>query len=1245
LSEVDTRSLTAGSDVASSNVFNAELLYTPGGNDRINSLQNEDELTGLGDDAVLNATIGNANDASGAVVTPTLTNIKTVNATFSNTDGTALDLQDANGTNEVNVTRVSDGGATVQNMSGEVTNLSVSNTSAFADINLTYRNSELAGEQDVTVALADALIDDMTIGSQALNTQQLESVTFNVESASIINGLNLVQDGDDETAQALTINAADTFVLGQDDDGDGNVLEHNNGLVDAAGNPSTADGLNRMTVTGQGNVTLGSVGSMAGFELAGADATGDIAVNVTNAAGDETAAFNTGAGNDTVLSTATLDGDITTNAGDDTVSVTGSLANTENNAGADEAASVSTGEGADTVTVTGDVEVNAALTAGAGDDTVVVGGDVDAAVVNNTDGDVDGGVDAGEGDDSLTFGIATANADAASTLAGDIAGGAGNDTMTITAEDAVTANAATLDVTGVESLNLVSRFATNDANVATVAPLAADNDNDTANYTVDLARFDDALTSVSIDNQDRATLQQDGFATNADGDDIAVDLDNVTGEAISITSVETGANATDTGAVEDELGAAFDADVNLTYSLADNTDATDVSTIELTGDENFDVSIDDDGADEIEELTLSVAGAGSHGINLNSDFEDVLTVVGAGTGELTITNIEADAVDTAAHTGNVFLGITEDSDHTITTGAGSDIVDMTADTVDGDDTLNLGEGTDRLITETTLGAFGTPNSADDEVFEGFTSIEEIELRNDAGLVMNEDALATGVTTVVVDASSTTESGIRLGTDFERNLVVNVEANANADIENDADVDLDVRVAAGDEAATTDLDFTDAGTGNVAVTTTLVNSTGDNVVDIAAGGDNLDLTVTDGSLDSLTLVEGTGAANGDTDNDGEFDAGEGDNDAINVTVADAWNTGGSLTIDASAIDDFDAASTVAGFVSTTTGGATINGSNETDAELTIRGTANDDVITGGDEADTLTGNAGNDTFNYTFDDAVHSTSQSADTITDLEAGDVIAVDAGTLAAFDASSFASVASQGEGDNSLNGSVGDAYYSTDASQLNIDVDGDGDIQDGSDIAINVASFTAAQLQFTVTANAGGATIVTGAGDDTLNGGAGADTLTGGAGADSLTLGAGDTEIDNVVVAAGDTVASTAQADNGAAGLDDGDILTFGNGVDTVEEFADGEDLIDSVIASASFAGAGTFDADAANYGLANDEFVAVRGTYDAATGAFTTDSAAGTDMFVAFDQDAGAGVNVDELILIGSGGDTINATDFVA
>ncbi|MBC3921235.1 hypothetical protein H8L32_27500, partial [Undibacterium sp. CY18W] len=66
--------------------------------------QDEDQLTGTGVSNTLTATLGNANDNGGTLITPKLTNIQTLNASFTGSSSaganlavTGLDLQDATG--------------------------------------------------------------------------------------------------------------------------------------------------------------------------------------------------------------------------------------------------------------------------------------------------------------------------------------------------------------------------------------------------------------------------------------------------------------------------------------------------------------------------------------------------------------------------------------------------------------------------------------------------------------------------------------------------------------------------------------------------------------------------------------------------------------------------------------------------------------------------------------------------------------------------------------------------------------------------------------------------------------------------------------------------------------------------------------------------------------------------------------------------------------------------------------------
>lgn len=221
--------LTNGTDVASANVFTAGLVYTPGGDDRINSLQDEDRLTGTGPETTLNATLGNANDNGGTVITPTLVNMNTINAAFTGSGGTrvsTLDLQDATGVKAVNITRISDGqSAAVNNITSAASQLSVKNSQApSGNVDFTFLASAVAGATDSTT---------LTLSNVAAGRVRVEQ-----NSATPTQGfetINLVSTG------------ADNFV------GAAAGLQ---GLM--------AEDLQKLVITGKSNLTIGSFTNVAG---------------------------------------------------------------------------------------------------------------------------------------------------------------------------------------------------------------------------------------------------------------------------------------------------------------------------------------------------------------------------------------------------------------------------------------------------------------------------------------------------------------------------------------------------------------------------------------------------------------------------------------------------------------------------------------------------------------------------------------------------------------------------------------------------------------------------------------------------------------------------------------------------------------------------------------------------------------------------------------------------------------------
>jgi len=174
---------TAGDDEVS-----AGLVYTPGGNDRINSLQDED-VVDLGDGAdTLNATLGNSNDNGATTVTPKIDNVETVNVAFTGSGSNAvdqLDLQDTTDIATFNITRVSDGvgNLIIDNAKASMTTLGIANSEQpDHTLDFAYDDEELSGGSDVAsvnldnVDVAGLIIDERGTADQGFETINMKTV-------------------------------------------------------------------------------------------------------------------------------------------------------------------------------------------------------------------------------------------------------------------------------------------------------------------------------------------------------------------------------------------------------------------------------------------------------------------------------------------------------------------------------------------------------------------------------------------------------------------------------------------------------------------------------------------------------------------------------------------------------------------------------------------------------------------------------------------------------------------------------------------------------------------------------------------------------------------------------------------------------------------------------------------------------------------------------------------------------------
>ena len=227
-----TFNLTNGTDVATANVFNAGLVYTPGGDDRINSLQDEDILTGTGTNPTLNATLGNANDNGARIITPKLVGIETLNAAFTGSGGNsvfALDLQDATGTAAINVTRVSQATnyAEVGNIMTAAAALSLANTNANDNgiVEFSYAAGALAGDNTGTITLDNVNLGGaggrLNIGQNVsgiaaagVGARGFENMTIHSAgaAANVVSTLNL--PADTGTDGVVTITGSADLTLG-----------------------------------------------------------------------------------------------------------------------------------------------------------------------------------------------------------------------------------------------------------------------------------------------------------------------------------------------------------------------------------------------------------------------------------------------------------------------------------------------------------------------------------------------------------------------------------------------------------------------------------------------------------------------------------------------------------------------------------------------------------------------------------------------------------------------------------------------------------------------------------------------------------------------------------------------------------------------------------------------------------------------------------------------------------------------
>lgn len=145
--------LTSLIEDVSGSLFIANQVYTPGGNDLVNSLQDGDVLRGTGTDGknTVKVQIGESNDATSSFITPEMHNVNIVDLqVLASGEDAILSLLNSDGVHEVNINRISSDNSftAVIDIKEETDDLSLSNATRAGQVEFNYAEGELEGHDD-----------------------------------------------------------------------------------------------------------------------------------------------------------------------------------------------------------------------------------------------------------------------------------------------------------------------------------------------------------------------------------------------------------------------------------------------------------------------------------------------------------------------------------------------------------------------------------------------------------------------------------------------------------------------------------------------------------------------------------------------------------------------------------------------------------------------------------------------------------------------------------------------------------------------------------------------------------------------------------------------------------------------------------------------------------------------------------------------------------------------------------------
>lgn len=1008
-----TFTLTNGSDEATANVFNADMVFTPNGDDRILSLQDEDELTGLAGrtDNTLNAEIGNinANEGTTAVVTPELNNIQVVNLDWTGNTNT-VDLRYADDIQTLNINKItSDATAvTVNNITTAAANLKVAKAAdSTTNVTFTYQTGVLTGDDTASLTLDNILANNLTQNAVGLGatTEGFETVNLNAQ-----NGVQL---------SAMSVNEMETLNI----TGGGNL--HIAALTAATG--AGAGAATEFTAIGAAG-GIANPSAVGLLKLDGSAFTGNLNLDITSALGGFQDPSNSGATVHTVVTGGT---------GDDTFYARANVAATT----ATNRDTIDAGEGNNKLVTTAGVANNASISnvqtlemrQQAGAQTVdfdAFDADLANVVMRDENSDnaagtfnlVDLGADlASNGNLVLRHSITEAVAGSDAVINATVKDATGSsDTVAITVENDLNTGTTfdyTLTATGTDTDN-VATGAANDADKVENISIA---DNDTESNIVTLTNVGEHTGTVTLTGGQDAqtyTVASSLVAGTVDAEAQKSDLRLTVGSATATTKVTqtiklgegddilTFQNIDDFQAADSITDAGGSDTVRAAFSEDSNLSLANIENLHIIANENVELGMANAGVDKL----VILADIAADGDNDNSPATaEPFNIAGVTTSDiitlsdtnLTELNFSADldnddsgntnnAVNDDDSTAAVFNGVTlkNNSANALTVNINSalDFVDI------GATAYNLGQLTTHGITSMDI------KVADEDVettvtgATATTTINNIFAKNMTSLTLEAkgDVNLNTVSGAALNNSLTTFDASKVDGDVTAN-VISLGDNAAVTLAN-GDHTFTALGSAGKSISITSGNGTSNITGSAqsdTITTgtgndTIAGDRGDNVITAGAGNDVV--TAKDGNdtvdlgtgIDSYTdnlntninailatntvsKQDGIASVQVDTDGAGGFEVDQMLAVGAGSTLTVSW-TGATMATGTAVLDGRLATvdSQVAGVV---TGDANSNLEIMTAAaDITVNGGAGNDVALVTDQTTaslTFNGGAGND----------------------------------------------------------------------------------------------------------------------------------------------------------------------------------------------------------------------------------------------------------------------------------------------